>query len=708
MNKPESYRDHSVQSVTSHPPAPGPHAPRSPSPSLAAGHWSLVVPASALALLLPLTLPTLSSTRIQTWPHALGAAAFWLLPVFVALTRLILGRPRARLGGGIDFALGILALACVVSTACSPLRETISPALLPFLGAIALPYALTPVLRHPRADLLAASFVYPLILVGAFLWIPNTGSRNAQPFGHANTTGSVFALAACWLACMAIRAHAPKVRAFHVAGSLAAAALAASSSSRGAILALAAAATVGAAAVLLRRGKIVLFAALGALTLGLAVLSNPRLRELATSGTWSAASSESNDQRVAMIRGGFDLAALRPLTGWGPGAVPHAFPAVRATLPGVPDNYLQLHNSFAQTAATLGGPGLLALALLLVALTRRAAALTRRAEHAPLLAMLVCGGVLLLFDHPFATPAFAVLAALPLAALPGEASAPSDPRRRLWLLVPGLAVVAALAPVVTRDLAAREAWSSALDSAAEGEIPAYVAKLRRAHQLAPADPFFTDQLASHLATGHPFRDVPAPAPDEAAALFRAALAFNPANESAHYNLGWLLLSTAPADAKASAAHFTSAARLAPARAGVWLGLALARLRARSENSPVPPLAAETLLDPEFAWSPRWRDPELAPHRDQALSYAAAFLAEHKLAPDFAARLVSAGPPADAASAYRRIRSGHGVLYGHPDGPAPADANILLRPNLPPELAACLPPRSYLSASLLLDCAGLAP
>jgi tetratricopeptide (TPR) repeat protein len=645
----------------------------------------LLIPSAALALLLSLTLPTLSSTRLQTWPYALGAAAFWLLPVFVALFRLSLGRPQARLGGGIDVGFGVLALAGVVSAACSPLRETLSPALLPFLGAIALPYALLPVLRHPRADLLAASFLYPLILVSALLWLPHTGSRNAQPFGHANTTGAVFAFAACWLAGTAIRAHAPKARAFHIAGSIAASALAASSSSRGAILALAAAATAAAA-----------------------VLSNPRLRELATSGTWSAVSSESNDQRVAMIRGGFDLAALRPATGWGPGAVPHAFPAVRAALPGVPDNYLQLHNSFAQTAATLGGLGLLALTILVVALTRRAAILTRRAEHAPLFATLACGGVLLLFDHSFSTPAFAVLAALPLAALASEASPPTGSRRRLWLLVPGLAVLAILVPGVTRDLAARATWSSALDSAAEDEAAAYAAKLRRAHQLAPTDPFFIDQLASHLATGHPFRDATTRAPDEAVALLRTAIALNPANESAHYNLGWLLLSAGPANAETCAAHFTSAARSAPARSGVWLGLALARLHASAKESPVPPLAAETLLDPEFAWSPRWRDPELAPHRDRTLEYAAAFLTKQKLAPDFAARLISAGPPAEAASAYRRIRTGHGVLYGHPDGPAPADANIFLKPDLPSEIAATLPPRTYISAALLLDCAGLAP
>ena len=670
---------------------------------------TLLLSSAALALLLALTLPTLSSTRLQTWPSALGAAVFWLMPVLVALARPALGRPHARLGGALDLAFGGLALAGVVAAACSPLRGTLAPALLPFLGALALPYALLPVLRHPRADLLGASFLYPLMLVGAFLWLPHTESRNAQPFGHANTTGSVFALAACWLAVLAAGARSPGMRAFHALGSLSAAALAASSSSRGAILALAVAATAGAAVILLRRGRIVLFLVASALALGAAVLSNARLRELVSTGTWSAVSNESNDQRLAMIRGGFGLAALRPVAGWGPGAVPHAFPAVRAALPGTPDNYLQLHNSFAQTAATLGGAGLVALGLLLVALARRAAALTRRSGQAPLLAALVCGGVLLLFDHPFATPAFAVLAALPLAKLACEAPSPACSRRPLWFLLPAILAVAALAWPVTRDLRARAAWSAALDAAAEDDAPAFAAKLRHAHRLAPTDPFYVDQLASHLATGHPFRDLPAPAPGEASALLRAAIALNPANESAHYNLGWLLLQDpASANADEAAARFASAARLAPSRAGVWVGLATARLRAGAKESPVPPLAAEILLDPEFAWSPRWNDPALNPHRDAALARAAAFLAEHGLAPGFASRLLAAGPPANAASAYRRVRTGHGVLLGHPDGPAPVDVGVFLKPAISPELASALPDRDYISPSLLLACGGLAP
>lgn len=664
-----------------------------------------LLPVLGLALALALTLPPLSSTRLQTWPFAAAAAAFWLLPVVVALVRLALGRPFSRLGGALDIAFAGLAAAGVLATALSPLRETIAPALLPFLGALALPYALLPVLASSAADRLVSSFVYPLLFTSALLWLAAPSGRNAEPFGHANTTGAVCALAACALAGLAWRSSTRAAQALHGGGAALAAALAASSSSRGAVLALAAAVIVAGGLHFLRRGRLLLFAGLTFVALAIAVLTNQRLRDLVLTGAWSAAASESNAQRAAMIRGGLALFAERPFLGWGPGAVPHAFPGVRAELPGTPDNYLHLHNTPAQTAATLGGLGLLALAALLFALARRLIRVATKPALTPLVAALVCAGALLLFDHPFATPAFALLAALPVAVL-GLASTGSarPPARRLaW---PALAlVVAGLAWPVGRDLAARAVWSAALDAAAADKPADYAASLRRARDLAPADPFYADQLASHLATGNPFAGLEPPAPAEAVAIWKSVADRNPAHEAARYNLGWLLLASDPAAARE---HFAAAARLAPARAEVWLGLALARLRSGSADSPVPALAAEVLLDPAFGWSPRWHDAVLAPHRGEALARAADFLAERNLAPLYAAWLRNPGPPVDYVSAYRRARTGHGVLYGHPDGPAPADVNVLLELDLPRGVAAVLPPRGFVAPADLLRCAGLAP
>ena len=689
---------------------------RPPASPLVLGQSSFVIPALALALLLALTLPPLSSTRIQTWPWAAGAAAFWLLPLFTALVRLALGRPDARLGGLLDAAFGLLALAGLAATALSPLRATLAPHLPPFLGALALPYALRPVLRDPRAESLSVAFLFPLVFVTAWLWFlapPNLAApqiRNDQPFGHANTTGSVFALGACWLACLACRAELRPKRLLFAGGALLCTVHLVSSGSRGSLLALAAAGVVAAGVVLLRRGRVLAFLAAFLAVFAALLLASPRLREAVTGGL-SRANRGSNEERVAMLRGGLALARERPFSGWGPGAVPHVFPRVRAALPGEPDNYLQLHNTPVQLAATLGAPGLAGAALLLLGLAFRFRSLRRDPQLVPLAATLACGLVILLFDHPFATPAFAVLAALPVAALANASPSPRSLVLGPWALVVPAALAAGLAVPVGRDLAARSAWSEALD-AAEADTPApYVAALRRAHAFAPADPFYPAQLASHLATGTPFPGLPAPDAAAAIPLLQELLARNAGDEAAHYNLGWLLLAATPPDPAGAAAHFAAAARLAPPRSGIYRGLALARLSAGETPSQAiaPLLAAEVLLDPDFAWSPYWESPALALHREATLAHAAGFLEARGLQPAFAARLRDAGPSAPLTTAYRRVRAGQGVLLGHPDGPPPADATVFLTVRLPAALRASLPMKGTLvTPAQLLECAGLAP
>ena len=662
------------------------------------------LPGIALALLLALSLPALSATRMHAWPWAGLAAAFWAFPLLVAATRFALGRPNARLGGPLDAAFAALALAGLVATAFSPLRAAITPHLLPFLGTLALPYALLPLSRSPRFAAWSAAFLWPVLFVIGARWLLSLPSlagpypRNAEPFGHANITGSVCVLAVGWFAHLAASADRASARAIHSAGALLAAALVFTTLGRGAVLALAVGVVVASGVFLLRRGRPVLFGLLALLAVGTAVLSNARLREAALTGRWNTNENESNVQRIAMIQGGFALGAARPLSGWGPGAVPHTFPRVRAELPGQPDNYLQLHNTPAQLAATLGLPGLLAATLLGLALLLRL-----REQHAPALAgTLAAGATLLLFDHSFAVPAYAVLAALPIAAL-----APTGlPVRKPWSLTIPVAlglVLAALAFPIGRDLAARSAWSSALDAVDRNDPAAYTDRLTRALRLVPADPYYADQLASHLATGHPFTDLAAPDPAAAIAVLRAALTHNPELESARYNLAWLLREADPAEASK---QFSAAARLAPARAGVYLGLAVSRIRLFDTEAALSALAAESLLDPEFAWSPFWSDPALTELRAPALRRAADFLDENGLAPDFAARLRNPGETHNIASAYRRIRTGQGVLFGHPAGAPPADVPLFLRPALPAELRATLPPRGFVSPALLLRCAGI--
>lgn len=671
--------------------------------------------AAALALtLVAVTVPHASATRMLTWPWCAPASAFWAAVLGVALFRLLRGAPDSRLGGALDVAFASLAAAGSAAALASPLRATLAPHLLPFLGALALPYALAPLVRSRAADALGSLVVWPVLVASLWRWGADGGwsagpwPRNAHPFGHANAAGSFAVVALGWLAWRAFFAQTVFWRAAHATAAAAALLVAVTSSNRGSILAIAAGATVFAALTLLRRGRWKLFLAVALLLVAGLVAANPRLRELALRGAWSGDASESNAQRRAMIVGGLRLAAERPLAGWGPGAIPHVFPRVRSDLPGAPDNYLQLHNTPAQTAATLGLAGLLASGLLAAALGLRLRARLLAHDAGPadraLAATAAATLATLLFDHPFALPAFAALAAAPVAALaiPG---APA-PRRavRLSLAVAGLALVGWTGFATTRDTAARAAWSSALERGSADDPSAYLSALRRAADRAPADPFYRDLLASHFATGHPFGNQPIDK-DRAIAELRAALAINPDHEAARYNLGWLLHSSDPAEA---VVHFEASAKLAPARAGVHVGRALAALALGDETRASRSLAAEILLSPAFAWSPVWRDGRLAPLRKPALDRAAEFLRARDLAPELAAILLAPGEPQESSAPRRRVRTGHGVLYGHPDGPPPTDVPVFFPPDGPlPPAAVFAPDQRPTPIAALLECAGLA-
>lgn len=659
-----------------------------------------------------------SQTRLDVWPWAAFATLGWLLPVAITLLRLALDRPHARFGGSLDIGLGLLAASATASALVSPLRGVVLPHLLPVLGACALPLALFPALQPAHAPTfrrISAAVISAILLTSLILWLqpwhgfPLPLPRNAEPFGHANITGSVAVLAATWMAVGATR-ETGRIRQLFIFGVILAVGTALSSESRGAVLALAVAAATAAAISLLRNGRIWIFTllliALAAGTIG----ANARLRDLVVHGNWSAPDRESNDQRTAMLVGGLRLGSERPVLGWGPGAIPHVFPRVRADLPGTADNILQLHNSPAQLWATLGATGLLAGVLISVAIVRRARSATWDNERIALAAGLSAAATVLLFDHPFATPAFTLLAAAHLAAWSSLPHPKSRPERKpntmgylfrssrgtfvacffTLLLVPTLFATG-------YDLAARRAYSKALDLVEVNDPAGYAAGLRKAVELAPADPYYAHQLAAYLATGHPFPADPTPrAPAEARALLERTLITNPDLEYAHYNLGWLLVVDDPATA---AHHFENAIRLAPQRGAVFFGLGLARLNQNDADGAIHAFAAEWLLNPAFAWSPMWRQPPFDSLRQQILSQASAVARLHGQDPWL--RLDST-PNATTGPAYRRLRSGYGVLMGHPEEPSPLDFNIQAKTILPPELLKSVPTQGWLPGKSLLE------
>lgn len=671
-----------------------------------------LIAAIACALLLGLSVFPPSSTRIQVWPWAAFAATGWLLPITTMLCRLACNRPHARFGGFLDAGLGLLAIASTLSAFASPLRGAVLPHLLPVLGMCALPFALLPAFQPSEATRTwRMSGLLPgiILIVSLLLWLDpwhgfsGFGTRNAQPFGHANITGSVAVLAATWLAAGAVR-ETGRTRVLFILGAALGVVIATSSESRGAVLALATAGITATAIILLQRGRFLLFVMLAVVLAGGTIATNARLRELVVHGHWSAGARESNDQRTAMFVGGLRLGAERPLLGWGAGAVPHVFPRVRADLPGTADNVLQLHNSPVQLWATLGATGLLAGILLTAGIIGRVRFTSWTPERIALASGLTAAATVLLFDHPFATPVFAVLAALHLAAWASSSDEPKPQSNLLgYFALLSVRIVAIclgallLVPAImgtARDLAARSAFADALDHASANDADNYVASLHQATGFAPEDPYYAHLLAAYLVTGHPFPEAHTTSPQEAIVLLERTLAANPDLEYAHYNLGWLLLDSAPA---AAATHFLNSAHLAPQRGAVYLGLGLARIRLNDTDGAVRAFAAEWLLDPVTAWSPIWNQPPLDALRPRIRALASETVRTRSIDP-----WADLDTPARAGTPYRRLRTGYGVLMGHPDGPPPVDFNIQTKAILPVELRDRVPAFGWFPGQALLD------
>jgi hypothetical protein len=60
------------------------------------------------------------------------------------------------------------------------------------------------------------------------------------------------------------------------------------------------------------------------------------------------------------------------------------------------------------------------------------------------------------------------------------------------------------------------------------------------------------------------------------------------------------------------------------------------------------------------------------------------------------------PAATTGPAFRRLRTGYGVLMGHPEKPSPVDFNIQSQTILPAELINRVPPQGWLTGKSLLE------
>jgi O-antigen ligase len=626
-----------------------------------------------------------SATRFYQWPWFFYWQVLLVAPVASAALWLLGGRPAAGFGGWLDAGLIGGTLCLIVSAALSPFpQQSLQSALGP-LAAVALAYLVLfwveqdSTRRAPRLARLAwVSGALLALAVFASLgsWLLSAwpagslaalrfSSRNAYPFGHSTYTAGFAVLAAPWLAGLALTGLNWR-RWLWWAAAAGALALIPTTGARGGVLGIAVAAACAAAlwlgnATLSRRQRLgIVGGALGLAAVFVAL--DPRLRALVRERRWSDTAAESNRQRTAMLEVGQLMGRDRPLTGYGPGTVSLVYPHYRAQLSGGVDNVLQLHSTPAQFWAELGLPGVLALVLALVGTARLTRGLWRTAGvssndptsdassgrsyrlRAQALVVALAGYFAVsLTDFQLDVPWFAATLAVFLALLrayPPARPTPAPGRRLTLRRALGGLLLALLALTLwptALSLRARQQFAEAADARVTGDEAAFVAGAERAATTARWDAFFPLQLAAFygekwLQSGDA---VPQAQWQERFVHWQqVALARHPDEDYSHLNLGWLLLSTDPAEAEK---HFLAAAHLSPNKGGVYLGLGLSRLGRPDPAAAIRAFALEWLNDPQAITAPAWEMPPLAALQpavaDETARLAAEWLSRPALPPE---------------------------------------------------------------------------
>jgi O-antigen ligase len=544
-----------------------------------------VVGFAALGLI---TLASPGATRMHAWPWSLAYAAALAAPGALLLLRLFdrahpLAVPRR---GWLVVALAAIALP-ILSALFSPYR---GPGLLnagPWLSAVALFLVVfdwlqvDPARREALLRVMGA-FLAVVAMASLAHWAADlpglsasevANARNPYPLGHSNYTAGLAVLMLPILARLAWRTAGLR-RAAWTGALVMALAMLATSGSRGGLVGLAVLLVSGLVTARLGWKKTLAVAALAAAAVVLLAFAHPRTRAVFQRAS-STEPNVSNLQRTAMFEAGVAMGVERPLLGWGAGSTPLAYPRFRRRLEGGTENALQLHSLPVQLWAELGAAGiagLIALAWLVV----------RHAHRDPVAAVALAGYLAFaLTDYQLDVPVFAFA----LAALAACLAPPDD----------------APSPVAPRviDWTARFALIALIGFGRSDPTPAFnVRALTLAREPAKAA--------------------------EAIELLETSLKLNRDQEIAHFNLGWLLVVSRPAEAES---HFLAAARLVPDKGGVYFGLGLARLNQGRSDDATRAFALEGVNDPVFLTSPWWRETAFKPLRPATLALMQRFLAE---------------------------------------------------------------------------------
>lgn len=385
----------------------------------------------------------------------------------------------------------------------------------------------------------------------------------------------------------------------------------------------------------------------GIASLALLALTNSRLRSLAA-GALSGQAGGEVAYRLITITTGWSMGWSHVLTGIGPGGVPLLFQRYRPGWAGQQAEWAyQLHSTPAHLWAELGlwavlasGGAIVLLGLLAIAWLRGGATAIKTPPIliGCLFSSLFGYGIVSLTDYQLDNVCVSGTLVVFLAVLTAEfrdrqnlSSQDADDRKPIELsaspphpftplllhpfrFLPLMGVGILIAAVIWL-IPVHRAWllsSQGFSALSRGDVPTFVQRLSRSHQLANWEPYYAYQLGWNLGNlGLQTRDPKQQQPllEAGISWLRQAIQSSPNQEFGYTSLAWLLLNREP---KAASQAFAQSAQLVPAKRGVFYGLGLSLLAQGESELAIAAMSLEVLRDPPFITSPIWTLPELKP------------------------------------------------------------------------------------------------
>lgn len=357
--------------------------------------------------------------------------------------------------------------------------------------------------------------------------------------------------------------------------------------------------------------------------LALPFLVSPRLRESLHQVVQKGNPAAIDPYRWDVFQTGVAVGNAQPFTGVGPGALSLASPEQRVSTDS-PVVY-QVHSTplqlYAETGL-VGIAGILFLGFGLIGAWRRSrkslSPLERHLSDAAAISLLSYS-LFALTDYQLDVPAIVLAAAVPAGVLLGLRRGPPGPVFRIPWLVAGALTAVLLLPMLWlngKGLLARRHLEEAVGHLGT-DTASFASEVRRAHKLAPSDPFYLNQLANMWMTEWMRAEDPTERnrlADNAREALEASLEIAPGQDSVHFNRGVLLRSQEKPEEALQA--FQKALAYNPKKRFAWLLSGEALLKLDEEEKAAEALARELLVNPSSLFLPVWQEPRFEPYLEE--------------------------------------------------------------------------------------------